>query len=63
MITKIDDTDVSTGVELQSELYKHKVGDTVKVTYYRQDKKNTVSVKLSIDANSLKSNSQQQSNQ
>lgn len=63
VITKIDDTDVSTGVELQSELYKHKVGDTVKVTYYRQDKKNTVSVKLSIDANSLKSNSQQQSNQ
>ncbi|MBO0452850.1 MULTISPECIES: S1C family serine protease [Enterococcus] len=63
VITKIDDTDVSSGVELQSELYKHKVGDTVKITYYRQDKKNTVSVKLSIDANSLKSNSQQKSNQ
>ena len=63
VITKIDDTDVSTGLELQSELYKHKVGDTVKITYYRQDKKNTVSVKLSIDANSLKSNSQQQGNQ
>lgn len=59
VITKIDDTDVSSGVELQSELYKHKVGDTVKITYYRQDKKNTVSVKLSIDSNSLKSNSQQ----
>ena len=58
VITKIDDTDVSSGVELQSELYKHKVGDTVKITYYRQDKKNTVSVKLSIDSNSLKSNSQ-----
>ncbi|MBO0413536.1 trypsin-like peptidase domain-containing protein [Enterococcus hulanensis] len=63
VITKIDDTDVSSGVELQSELYKHKVGDTVKVTYYRQDKKETVSVKLSIDATSLKSNSQKQSNQ
>lgn len=63
VITKIDDEDVSTGLELQSELYKHKVGDTVKITYYRQDKKNTVSVKLSIDANSLKSNSQQQGNQ
>ena len=62
VITKIDDTDVSTGVELQSELYKHKVGDTVKITYYRKDKKETVSVKLSIDANSLKSNSQQQGN-
>lgn len=62
VITKIDDTDISTGVELQSELYKHKVGDTVKITYYRKDKKETVSVKLSIDANSLKSNSQQQGN-
>lgn len=62
VITKVDDTDVSTGVELQSELYKHKVGDTVKITYYRKDKKETVSVKLSIDANSLKSNSQQQGN-
>lgn len=62
VIIKIDDTDVSTGVELQSELYKHKVGDTVKITYYRKDKKETVSVKLSIDANSLKSNSQQQGN-
>lgn len=62
VITKIDDTDVSTGVELQSELYKHKVGDTVKITYYRQDKKNTVSVKLSIDANSLKSANNQQNN-
>jgi len=62
VITKIDDTEVSSGVELQSELYKHKVGDTVKITYYRQDKKETVSVKLSIDANSLKSNSNQQSN-
>ena len=62
VITKIDDTDVSTGVELQSELYKHKVGDTVKITYYRKDKKETVSVKLSIDANSLKLNSQQQGN-
>lgn len=62
VITKVDDTEVSTGVELQSELYKHKVGDTVKITYYRKDKKETVSVKLSIDANSLKSNSQQQGN-
>lgn len=58
VITKIDDTEVSSGVELQSELYKHEVGDTVKITYYRQDKKDTVSVKLSIDANSLTSNQQ-----
>lgn len=55
VITKIDDTDVTTGVELQSALYKHKVGDTVKITYYRQDKKETVSVKLTLDSSSLKS--------
>ncbi|GAA2906105.1 S1C family serine protease [Enterococcus pseudoavium] len=62
VITKIDDTEVASGVELQSELYKHKVGDTVKVTYYRKDKKETVSIKLSIDSNSLKSTTQQGNN-
>ncbi|MDT2737509.1 trypsin-like peptidase domain-containing protein [Enterococcus pseudoavium] len=62
VITKIDDTEVASGVELQSELYKHKVGDMVKVTYYRKDKKETVSIKLSIDSNSLKSTTQQGNN-
>lgn len=62
VITKIDDVDVSTGVGLQSELYKHKVGDTVKITYYRQDKKETASVKLSIDSNAIKANNRQQGN-
>ncbi|MGX7205870.1 S1C family serine protease [Enterococcus pingfangensis] len=62
VITKIGDTEVSTGVELQSALYKYQVGDTVKITYYRQDKKETVSIKLSTDTTSLQSNTEQQSN-
>jgi serine protease Do len=62
VITKIDDKEVSSGVELQSELYKHKVGDTVKITFYRKDKKETTSVKLSIDSNSLKTAKNQQGN-
>lgn len=63
VITKIDDTDVSSGVQLQSQLYKHSVGDTVSLTYYRDGKKKTADVQLSIDANSLtksSSNNQQQ---
>ncbi|MGM0213861.1 S1C family serine protease [Enterococcus sp. AZ109] len=62
VITKIDDTEVTTGVELQSALYKHKVGDTVKITYYREDQEHTVDVELSLDASSLQqsnSNTQQ----
>lgn len=60
VITKIDNTEVSTGVELQSELYKHNVGDTVKITYYRGGKKATVSVKLTLDTSSLKTTTNQQ---
>ncbi len=62
VITKIDGDDVTTGVELQSALYKHKVGDTVKITYYREDKEHTVDVELSLDASALQqanSNTQQ----
>lgn len=61
VITKIDNTNVSSGVQLQSQLYKHSVGDTVTLTYYRDGKKKTADIQLSIDANSLtNSNSQQQ---
>jgi serine protease Do len=56
VITKIDDTDVSSGVELQSALYQKKVGDSVKITYYRGKEKKTATVQLTIDQNSLKQN-------
>lgn len=54
VITKIDDTDVSSGVELQSVLYQKKVGDSVKVTYYRGKEKKTTTIQLTIDQSALK---------
>lgn len=54
VITKIDDTDVSSGVELQSVLYQKKVGDSVKVTYYRRKEKKTTTIQLTIDQSALK---------
>ncbi|MDT2846287.1 S1C family serine protease [Enterococcus thailandicus] len=56
VITKIDDTEVSSGVELQTALYKKKVGDSVKVTYYRGSEEKTATVELTIDQSSLKQN-------
>ncbi len=54
VITKIDDTDVSSGIELQSVLYQKKVGDSVKVTYYRGKEKKTTTIQLTIDQSALK---------
>ncbi|EMF0077735.1 S1C family serine protease [Enterococcus hirae] len=54
VITKIDDIDVSSGVELQSVLYQKKVGDSVKVTYYRGKEKKTTTIQLTIDQSALK---------
>jgi serine protease Do len=53
VITKLGDTDVSTSVELQSALYKYSVGDTIQVTYYRDGKKETASVKLTEKSSQL----------
>lgn len=63
VITKIDGENVSTGVELQSALYKHKVGDTVEVTYYREGKEHTAKVDLSLDSSALQKQSNNQQNQ
>ncbi|WP_125702387.1 S1C family serine protease [Lacticaseibacillus daqingensis] len=46
VIVGIDDTDVASVAELHTALYKHAVGDTVKVTYYHQGTKKTADVKL-----------------
>jgi serine protease Do len=47
VITKIDGTSISTVAELRYLLYKHAVGDTVKVTYIRESKENDVNIVLS----------------
>ncbi|MFV0560192.1 MAG: S1C family serine protease [Enterococcus sp.] len=53
VITKIDDTDVTSGTDLQSALYKKAVGDSIKVTYYEGSDKKTATVKLTMDQSSL----------
>ena len=47
IIIKIDDIEVTNSAYLRYELYKHNVGDKVKVTYKRNNKVNTVEVTLS----------------
>ncbi len=46
IITKLGDTSVNANTPLQSALGKFKVGDTIKVTVYRDGKEQSVQVKL-----------------
>ncbi len=46
VITKLDDDEITSIAELRYNLYKHNVGDTIKVTYQRNDKEDTVKVTL-----------------
>lgn len=48
IITKIDDDKVKDVASLRYALYKHKVGDTITVTYERNGKSNTTKVKLTV---------------
>lgn len=53
VITAIDGETIETSSDLQSELYKHSIGDTIKVTIYRDGKEKTVSVKLTHSTEDL----------
>ncbi|MCB5953713.1 S1C family serine protease [Enterococcus sp. CWB-B31] len=53
VITKIDGEDVETSTDVQSALYKKKVGDSIEVTFYRGSKEQTVTVELTIDQEAL----------
>lgn len=57
VITKINDKEVTSVAELQEELYKHKIGDTVILTFYRDGKKKTVDIKLTKTNNDLDTSS------
>lgn len=46
IITKIDGEEVITTSSFRYELYKHSIGDTIEVTYYRNGKENTTKVTL-----------------
>lgn len=53
VITKIDDTDIESTADLQSALYSHKINDTIKVTFYRDGKQQTTSIKLTKSTEDL----------
>ena len=54
VITKIGDTKVTSGTELQTALYKYNIGDSMKITYYRDGKESTATIKLDNTSDKLK---------
>ena len=46
IIVKIDDTDVNTLAFLKYQLYKHKVGDKINVSFYRGEELKTITINL-----------------
>ncbi|CRH89479.1 serine protease [Chlamydia trachomatis] len=56
VITKINDTAISTTSDLQSALYKHAIGDTITITYVRNGKEATVKINLTKSTEELSSN-------
>ncbi len=46
VITKINNKEISNVAYLRYELYKHKIGDTIKITFIRDGKETTVSLKI-----------------
>ena len=55
VITKVDDKETSSSTDLQSALYNHSIGDTIKITYYRNGKEETTTVKLDKSTSDLES--------
>ena len=53
VITKIDDKAISSTTELQSALYSHSIGDSMTVTYYRDGKEETTTIKLDKSTSDL----------
>ena len=56
VITKIDGKDISSANDLQSALYKHSIGDDIKITFYRDGKETTTTIKLTKSTKDLNSN-------
>ena len=53
VITKVDDKSISSATELQSALYSHSIGDSMTVTYYRDGKEETTTIKLDKSTSDL----------
>ena len=57
VITKIGNKSVTDVSSLRTALYKYKVGQSAKITYYRNGKAHTVTVKLTENDSSANSSS------
>ena len=55
VITKVDDKEIASSTDLQHALYNHAIGDTIKITYYRNGKEETTSIKLDKNSGDLES--------
>ena len=53
VITKVDDKAISSTTELQSALYSHSIGDSMIITYYRNGKEETTTIKLDKSTSDL----------
>ena len=53
VITKVDDTNISSTTELQNALYSHSIGDEITVTYYRNGKEEKTTIKLDKSTSDL----------
>ena len=53
VITKVDDTKISSTTELQNALYSHSIGDEMTVTYYRNGKEEKTKIKLDKSTSDL----------
>ncbi|HEM3442716.1 TPA: trypsin-like peptidase domain-containing protein [Streptococcus suis] len=53
VIIEIDGEAIQNKSDLQSALYKHQIGDTITVTYYRNNQKQTVDIKLTHSTEEL----------
>lgn len=56
VITEIDGEEVTSSSDLQSILYGHNIGDSIKVSFYRDGKKQTVPIKLDKTTQELTTN-------
>ena len=55
VITKVDEKEITSSTDLQHALYNHAIGDTIKITYYRNGKEETTSIKLDKNSGDLES--------
>ena len=53
VITKVDGNPITSATELQNALYNHSVGDEMTITYYRNGKEETTTIKLDKSTNDL----------